>query len=229
MAATLHPYLRPLRDLLAAHADPVIAAGQRAYMKEKFVFFGIKTNDRRSIMRSFLQEHGRPALEDLPAIIRSAYAQPQREFHYTAMEFFTHAAKKLDHTSLPLAGEMILTHSWWDTVDHIAVYGVGAILQRHPEFIAPTIDRYIKSGELWLQRTALIFQLQYKQNTYRELLFSTIEELAGHKDFFIRKGIGWALRQYARTDPQAVAAFVRSHRLSPLSMREATKHIGHLL
>jgi len=229
MSAPLHPYLRPLRELFAAHADPAIAAGQKAYMKDRFAFFGIKTTERRSIIRSFLKDHGRPSVEDLPAIIRSAYAQPQREFHYTAMELFTQAGKKLDHVALPLAEEMILQNSWWDTVDHIAVHGVGAILQRQPELITPTIDRYIKSGELWLQRTALIFQLQYKENTDRKLLFSTIEELAHHKDVFIRKGIGWALRQYARTDPEAVAAFVRSHRLSPLSVREATKHIGHLV
>jgi 3-methyladenine DNA glycosylase AlkD len=225
MSSKIHPYLEPLRELFADHADPEIAAGQQAYMKDKFQFFGIKTPQRRALVRGFLKEHGRPPGEQLAAVVRSAFAQPQREFHYTGMELFTHAAKKLGPEYLPLAEELILTHSWWDMVDHIAVHGVGAILRRHPQLIHEVNERYMASGELWLQRTALIFQLQYKEHTDQKLLFSNIERLADHKDFFIRKGIGWALRQYARIDPKAVKEFIGRQSLSPLSVHEAGKHL----
>ena len=225
MSTRIHPYLRPLQELFAAHADPAIAAGQAAYMKNKFEFFGIKTTDRRALMRGFFKEHGRPGTDRLEEVVRSAWTQKQREFHYAGMEIFTHAARQLGPEFLPLAEHMILHHSWWDTVDHIAVHGVGAILLRHPQIIRSTNDRYMKSGELWLQRTALIFQLQYKEKTDRKLLFDNITGLADHKDFFIRKGIGRALRQYARTDPKAVKEFVSTTPLSPLSVREAMKHL----
>ncbi len=225
MGTGIHPYLLPLRELFAEHADPDIAGGQSAYMKGRFRFFGIKTPLRRALVRGFLKQHGRPSIEELSTIVRSTWQQREREFHYTGMELFTHAAKRSDPLYLELAEELILTHSWWDTVDHLAVHGVGEILRHHPSVIRATNRRYMESGELWLQRTALIFQLQYKEHTDTGILFGNIKELSTHPDFFIRKGIGWALRQYARVDPEAVRHFVASQRLSPLSVREAMKHL----
>jgi 3-methyladenine DNA glycosylase AlkD len=225
MSTRPHPYLRPLQQLFESHADPEVAVAQAAYMKNKFRFYGLKTDQRRSLMQQFFKEHGRPPVEELEEVVRSAWAQPQREFHYAGMEIFTHGAKKLGRDFLPLAEFMILDHSWWDTVDHIAVHGVGVILQRHPANIRQVNDRYMRSNELWLQRTALIFQLQYKEKTNTNILFGNISKLSDHPDFFIRKGIGWALRQYARTDPKAVKEFVASTRLAPLSVREALKHL----
>ena len=224
MAVPIHPYLRPLRDVLAAHADSDTAKGQSAYMKDKFGFFGIKMPQRRQIMRGFLKEHGRPGHDDIEAVVRSAWAQPQREFQYCGMELFTHEARTFPPAQLLLAEELILGKSWWDTVDHLAVHGVGKILYRFPGWIASTSRRYLESKELWLQRTALIFQLQYGERTDRELLFATVRELAGHPDFFIRKAIGWALRQYAYTDRRAVQELMKDVKLSPLSVREALKH-----
>lgn len=175
-------------------------------------------------MRGFLKEYGRPATDLLDDVVRSAWEQPQREFQYSGMELFTHAAKTSVPGKLLLAEELILRKSWWDTVDHLAVHGVGKILQRHPEMIAAANKRYLESNELWLQRTTLIFQLQYKEKTDRKLLFENVKKLADHPDFFIRKGIGWALRQYAYVDKEAVIAFVKKVKLSPLSIREALKH-----
>jgi 3-methyladenine DNA glycosylase AlkD len=226
MPPPLHPWLEPLRERFADLADPEIAAAQERYMRGRFTFFGLKTPARRAAVKAHVQEVGRPSASIVEAVVRSAWQQPQREFHYTGMEVFTAAVKRNPVLeALPLAEELILTHSWWDTVDHLAVHGVGAILAEHPAQMAQVVDRYLASGELWLQRTALIFQLQFGTRTDEALLFRTIVELAPHQDFFIRKGIGWALRQYARTAPAQVRTFLATHTLAPLSVREASRHL----
>jgi 3-methyladenine DNA glycosylase AlkD len=225
MPPKIDPFLAPLRELFADHADPEIAAGQAAYMKGKFGFFGIKSPLRRSLTRQFLKEHGHPPADRLEGVVRSAWKQPQREFQYTGMELLGARAKKAGPEILPLAEELILDRSWWDTVDHLAVHVVGEVLRRHRPLIPEYNARWLRSGELWWQRTALIFQLQYKTETDVGILFANVRELAGHPDFFIRKGIGWALRQYARIDPRAVKGLLEEVRLSPLSVREAMKHL----
>jgi len=118
---------------------------------------------------------------------------------------------------------MICQKSWWDTVDLIATNLVGKLFQKFPELILYYITKWATSENLWLQRTTLLFQIKYKDKTDAALLFKLIESFAGHPDFFIRKAIGWALREYSRTDPQLVAEFVKNHQLSSLSTKEAVK------
>ena len=221
----LHPYLRPLHQLFEEQGHPAIAQGQQAYMKGRFLFHGIKTPERRRLMRVFLERCGPPSTDQLPAIVRSAWSADEREMHYAGMELFSSKVKELDASWLPLAEETILQHSWWDTVDFIAVHVMGAILLRHPDHLPAWNRRLMHGIEPWSQRTALIMQLQWKERTDSRMLFGNCEVLAGHRDFFIRKGIGWALRQYARTSPDAVRDFVTVHQLSPLSRREALKHL----
>lgn len=145
--------------------------------------------------------------------------------HYAGMELFGRHVKRMDPSWLTLAEEIILQHSWWDTVDYIAVKIVGPILLRHPDHLQDLARRWMDSDERWLQRTVLIMQLQWKERTHEQLLFQNCAELAHHKDPFIRKAIGWALRQYARSRPDAVRWFVANHQFSPLSVREALKHL----
>ncbi len=145
--------------------------------------------------------------------------------HYTACDLLRKHAKKLGPQDLPLVEELITTKSWWDTVDLLAVHVAGAILKSHPKEIPGWNKRWITSDNMWLNRTALIHQLAWKEGTNKTLLFANIERHAAHKDFFIRKAIGWALRTLAETDPAAVKDFVRSHKLSPLSEREALRKI----
>ncbi len=127
---------------------------------------------------------------------------------------------------LPTAGRLITTGSWWDTVDTLASNVVGGIMRRHPAAVS-TMDSWLADGNMWLVRSALLYQLRYREQTDLDRLFRYCLAQAGHRDFFIRKAIGWALRQYAWTDPEAVRAFVDKHRdeLSPLSVREALKNI----
>lgn len=221
----MHPWLAPLVVTFKHHANAENAAAMRAYMKGLFPFFGIKTPDRRELVKEHIALHGAPDQAELPAIARSAFALPQRELHQVAVDLLMKHAKKLGPDELPLMEELVTTKSWWDSVDALAIHVVGVILKRHPKEIPKWNKRWINHKDLWLNRTAIIFQNRWKEDTDRALLFANIDRHAGHTDFFIRKAIGWSLRELGATDPDAVRAFVRSRKLSPLSAREALKHL----
>ena len=221
----MHPYLVPLRAAFHGHAHPANAAAMRTYMKDRFPFFGIKAPERRALQQAHLALHGMPDIEDLPGIVRSAFAQPERELHYAAVDLLVKHAKKLGPEHLPLLEELITTQSWWDTVDALAVHVVGAVLKKYPSAIEEWNDRWVESNDLWLNRTAILFQNRWKQETDQVLLFANIDRHAARTDFFIRKAIGWALREYGKTEPGAVLEFVRSRKLSPLSEREAVRNL----
>lgn len=221
----MHPYLVPLRATFEQHADSENAAAMRAYMKDRFPFFGIKAPERRALQQVHLALQGMPDIEELPGIARSAFAQPERELHYAAVDLLVKHAKKLKPDHLPLLEQLITTQSWWDTVDALAVHGVGAVLKKHPAAIEEWNARWLESDHLWLNRTAILFQNRWKEETDQALLFANIDRHSAHTDFFIRKAIGWALREYGKTAPGAVLEFVRSRKLSPLSEREAVRNL----
>ncbi|MCW5899091.1 MAG: DNA alkylation repair protein [Flavobacteriales bacterium] len=225
MPATPHPWLKPLAPLLAGHARADNAVAMRAYMKDIAPFFGIKTPERRALLQAHIHRYGPPPMEELPAIARSAFAQREREWHYCAVDLLVRLAKKLGPGHLPLLEELITTRSWWDTVDLLASKVVGVVLKRHPDAIAPWNKRWIESPDLWLNRAAILFQLKWRTETDQAVLFANIRRHAAHPDFFIRKAIGWALREYGATDPQAVKSLVRSATLSPLSVKEALRNL----
>ncbi|MBL7939587.1 MAG: DNA alkylation repair protein [Flavobacteriales bacterium] len=222
----MHSWLVPLRAAYKRHACPSHAAGAFTYMKGIAPFFGLRTEERRALVREHIAVHGTPSLGELPTIARDAFSCKEREMHYTAVDLLRKHAKKLGPGDLPLVQELIITKSWWDTVDLLAVHVAGAILKSHPKEIARWNKRWITSDHMWLNRTAILYQLAWKEETNKALLFANIERHAEHKDFFIRKAIGWALRALAETDPAAVKDFVRSHKLSPLSEREALRKIA---
>jgi len=194
-------------------------------MKGIAPFFGIKAVPRRELLAEHIAMHGAPALDELPAIARAAFACPEREMHHTALDILMKHARKLTPDHLPLVEELITTKSWWDTVDALAIHVVGMILKRHPKEIAKWNKRWITSKNLWLNRTAILFQNRWKEDTDHALLFANIDRHAAHPDFFMRKAIGWALRELGATDPAAVKRFVRSRKLSPLSEREALRKL----
>lgn len=194
-------------------------------MKGIAPFFGIKAPARRAILKAHIAKLGPPPLGELPAIVRSAFDCPQRELHQTAVDLLIRDARRLGPEHLPLVEELVTTKSWWDTVDGIAIHVAGTILKRHPEARAEWSGRWAASEDRWLIRTAILFQNRWKDGTDRALLFACIGRHAAHPDFFIRKAIGWALRELAATDPDAVRRYVARHRLSALSAREALKHL----
>lgn len=219
----LHPWWEPLGARMRAQGVAKDAVAMEAYMKGIAPFLGIKTPARRALFKAHLADLGTPAMHELPAIVRSAFAQVEREWHYCAVDLLVKQARKLGPEHLVLLEELITTKSWWDTVDLLASNVVGVVLKRHPAAVAHWNQRWIDSPDLWLNRTALLFQLKWKDGTDTELLFANATRHAAHTDFFIRKAIGWALRAYSVTEPLAVERFVAVTQLAPLSEREALR------
>ncbi|MCA1321790.1 DNA alkylation repair protein [Bacillus tianshenii] len=205
------------------HKDPM-----EKYMRNHFPFLGIRTPERKDILRRFLLENGKPALEWLEPLVIFLYSQPEREFHYAALAMIDIHIKKLDADFLPLLEKLIVTNSWWDTIDHIAPKHVGAILLKDKKAIADYPDRWIEDDYFWLQRSAILFQLKYKLKTDEDKLFELIKRRKDSKEFFIQKAIGWALREYSKTAPDAVTTFIQNNELAPLSKREGMKHVHAL-
>ena len=217
-------YFRLVRDTFRTHGDPAIAQGQMAYMRQQFEYFGLKMPAWKALTTNIHRTHGLPDGTDLQALARLCFDDEHRELHYFALETLQKMVKKQPPEFIRFLEELILKKSWWDTVDTIATRLVGVHFQRHPELIRPVTERWMASGQLWLQRVCLIFQLKYKEKTDVELLFRYIRQVAESKEFFLQKGAGWALRQYSRNDPQAVRHFLDTNRVAPLTRREGGKY-----
>ncbi len=212
---------------LTAAADPARAPAMRADMRERFPFLGVPAPQVQAAVRAVLAAAPRPDAATLRQAALDCWAREEREFQYAACVLLRRDAAVLDTGFLDTARHLIVTKSWWDTVDTLAAHVVGSLVARHPPLVS-VLDAWAAGDELWLARTALLHQLTYKAGTDAGRLLRYCADLAPHPDFFIRKAIGWALREYARTDPAAVRAFVAAQggRLSGLSRREALKHLS---
>ena len=216
------------RSALVGLADPERATAMAAYMKDRFAFYGVAAGPRRSAVRDATRHLGPPPDgAALLAMARSCWGADQRELQYTAADALRRWVRLLDASDLDEVDDFIVTRSWWDTVDILAARVVGPLVQTFPELTA-TMDRWADDPNLWRRRTAILHQLGYGDRTDARRLFSYCEARADEREFFIAKAIGWALREYAKTDPDVVWAFVDEHdqRLAPLSVREATRHRG---
>ena len=218
-------YLENFSRQLESKADPDRAVQQQRYMKGLFAYYGLGNPLWRSMARQWFKAEGIFHGEQLDEFVRLAYAWDQREMHYIAVEMAEKAQKKEGEAFIDLLEWMISNHSWWDTVDWIAKL-VGRHFQKYPGQTLPYTEKWMASGNMWLQRVAIIFQLGYRDKTDFELMKKYILTLEDSKEFFIRKAQGWALRQYARTEPELVRTFVAAHPgLSGLTKREALKHL----
>lgn len=216
-------YTEAIIELLGQHRDPAQAGPMEAYMKNHFPFLGIKSPQRRELTKQFFKEHGIP--ENWEQVVRSLWTLPEREYHYVALDILEKTKKRLTPAHLPLTVDLITTQSWWDTVDYLASHTTGKLFAMYPALIEPNTTAWINGQNMWLQRTAILFQLSYKEKTDEQLLFSLIIKCADSDQFFIQKAIGWALREYAKTNPEAVREFVKATPLASLSRREALKHL----
>jgi len=218
-------YVNKLRSAYELQANPERAAKKNAYMRNLFPHFGLVAPEQHELLKSFLREHSMPDKSDLPKLIDLLWAQPEREFQHFGQELLAKYSKKVDKGFISVYEFMIVNKSWWDSIDMIASHLVGTHLKRFPELIPVYTEKWMASGNFWLQRTALLFQLKYKKDTEVDLMFDLIKRLAREKEFFIRKAIGWILREYSKTDPGTVIRFVENNKLSHLSKTEALKVI----
>ncbi|MCD4698437.1 MAG: DNA alkylation repair protein [Bacteroidales bacterium] len=221
----MHTYLKPLDKLFRQHADGQRAASMKKYMKGQFEYFGIQSPVRRSIVKVFYQKFGLPNEDILEELVKDCWEMPYRDYQYVAMELLQKFATKAEVCRIDLYEYMVFTKSWWDTVDFIASNLAGTHFQRFPDTIGPYTEKWMVSGNMWLQRTAILFQLKYKKDTDLQLLDNFIKQLQGSKEFFINKAIGWILREYSKTDAVWVKHYVdqNAETLAPLSKREALK------
>lgn len=223
----MHPYVRSLKSLFEANANPANAAPMKKYMRDQFEYLGIKSPQFKALRDAFIKQNGMPAIEELDVVARELWDLPQREFQYLATSLIGKMEKHLSEGFITTLEYLITHKSWWDTVDTIAGHPVGVMFKRFPRVKAKYLKKWRKSDNFWLRRTTLLFQLGYKEDTNFELLCELIKENLGSDEFFINKAIGWSLRQYAWTNPNAVKRFVNATKeLHPLSRREALKNIS---
>lgn len=214
-----------LRRIHHSLADAKKARGAGAYMRNQFVFFGCDTAIRRRQTKLVMKETAL-TYDEVLELAGYLWLQPEREYHYAAIEWMIFCKKQWTKEVIGLFEMMITHHSWWDTVDYISTKLISEYFIKFPTQIQVIIPRWNNDDDMWLQRTSIIFQLPYKQQTNETLLFTCILRHHASKEFFIQKAIGWALRQYARTNPKSVKDFVNNNPLPALSVREAMKHLA---
>jgi 3-methyladenine DNA glycosylase AlkD len=212
---------------LAAAADPAKAATMAAHMKTATPFYGVQKPDRVPILKEAVRDFSPESRADYRATVFALWSRPHREERYLAIEYASAFPQYITASSLPLYRKMIVEGAWWDFVDALAIHLVGEVLVHQRDATTPKVTAWIDHPDLWLRRTSIICQIGRKASTDTGLLFDACERRMHEQEFFIRKAVGWALRDFAKTDPDAVLAFVAEHRhgLSGLSFREATKHL----
>ncbi|WP_269224936.1 DNA alkylation repair protein [Flavobacterium eburneipallidum] len=220
------PFIKSLETSFNENSNPENGLKMAKYMRNHFPFFGLKTTDRRLIFKTIWKENQQEVSENIRAIAWKLFTKPQRELHYCGIEILIKELKKnYKKEDIQLIEKMIITNSWWDSVDTIAKYLLGEYLLEHPLQTEKVIEHFSNSENMWLNRSAILFQLGYKQKTNFDLLKSECEKHKNSNEFFIQKAIGWALREYTKTNPEAVKNYVANTNLKPLSKKEALKHI----
>lgn len=220
-----------VRDALAAGGDPERAAGQQRYMKSALPFRGYTSPQLAALLRPVLAEHPPEDRASWEAAVRELWDRAAyREDRYAALAVARHRVARdwLDADAVPLFRHLVVTGAWWDLVDDVATHLVGAALRAHRADLTPVLRDWATDDDPWIRRTAVICQVGARAATDTDLLRHAVEANVDDPTFWLRKAVGWALRDYARTDPAWVRAEVDrlGDRLSGLSRREALKHLG---
>jgi 3-methyladenine DNA glycosylase AlkD len=215
---------------LAEQADPVKAAGMQAYMRTDMPFYGVQKPGRIGILRHVRAEYGPGDRDEYEALASALWELPHREEKYLAQGVAVTFSEFVVPGSLPLYRRFIVEGAWWDFVDDAATHMVRELVLDYPEETWGAVESWNHNDDMWLRRASIIYQIGAKDRTDSDRLFRFCANRAHETEFFIRKAVGWALREYSKTDARAVADFVALHRdeLSGLSIREATRHIGDL-
>ncbi len=219
--------VRYVQGELAKLADPVKAAPMAAYMKTDMPFYGVPKPDRVSIAREIKSRFPPVDSDDFRDKVRALWELPRREEKYLAIGYAWTFRQHVVFAQIDLFERMITEGAWWDFVDELASPIVGKIVFEDRLMMKPVLEGWIEAKDMWLRRSAILCQNRHKGDTDQDMLFDFCLRRAHEKEFFIRKAIGWALREYARTRPDEVRTFLADHgdQLSGLSRREAAKHL----
>ncbi len=219
-------FINILETEFSKNANPGIAAGQKAYMKNQFEFYGIKTPLRRKIQKPFLMKTYLPPKIHLGEIVKTLWEKPEREYQYFSQELTQKYTGQFEKKDIGLLEFMVMNKSWWDTIDFIAPKLVGEYFIAYPGQRGKYVEKWIASENIWLQRISILFQLNYKDDFDKEFLTYIINSFIGSNEFFINKAIGWILRQYSKTNPTWVIDFTNKTELDKLSRKEALRLIN---
>lgn len=216
-----------VRSQLEGRANPAKAGPMAAYMKTDMPFFGVQKAGRTPIVRALVDRFAPTDRTQYEMVVRALWKQSHREEKYVAIDYAESFPDFIDTRSVPLYRDIIVDGAWWDFVDRVAAHLVGGALQVDRPDVTATLRAWIDDPIMWLRRTAIIAQLTHKDTTDTGLLADACLANLDDTEFFIRKAIGWALRQYAKTDPDWVRVFVAEHgdAMSGLTRREAMKHL----
>ena len=218
-------YLNTLINELRKNKNREIAKGQEKYMRNKFEFLGVKTPLKNELLKIHFKKFGKPDKELMNDYAIFLWKQPEREFQYIAINLYEKIMKQFEPEDIHILEYMIENKSWWDSVDGIVRLN-KVYFQKFPELVKEHTGRWINSDNFWFQRSALIFQLNYREKMDKDLMFKYIKKVAHSKEFFVQKAIGWILRQYSKFEPKTVIEFVKNNELATLSKREALKIIN---
>jgi len=224
---TVKEFISAIKYQYCSNRNDQNAVMMTAYMKNKFPFIGIKAPLRQELFRIFWPKDKTFIKEHFRDIVNELWTLPEREYQMMALLILSKCRNLLRPADLSFVENLITTKSWWDTVDFLATNCIGHILLNEENLTELAVKRYINSRNMWLFRTALIFQLKYGQKTNKKRLFGVIKSSFGSTDFFINKASGWALRQYSKHDKETVKTFLSLHKnyLSKLTIREASKYL----
>jgi 3-methyladenine DNA glycosylase AlkD len=217
--------IEQLTALFEEHRNDDNAGPMRKYMKDHFPFLGIKSPLRKELEKQFFKETGILKEEFNKDFVVGLWEKDEREYQYTAITYTGKFIKKLPKDAIQFLERLITTKSLWDSVDSIAPL-VGELARKYPELVEKTINHWSVDENYWLRRVAILFQLKYKQQTNETLLYDYMVKNADSKEFFLQKAIGWALREYSKTNPESVKAFIEGNQLAPLSIREGSKYLS---
>jgi 3-methyladenine DNA glycosylase AlkD len=228
MADSSNELARHVTAQLKRLADPAKAPAMAAYMKTAQPFFGVPTPMRAAMLKEMGERFAPSDQKSYARSVMALWNLPHREEQYCAIAFARRHGQFIVPASLPLYERMIREGAWWDFVDEIAANLVGAVYGKFRTQTRPVIERWIDDEDMWIRRTALLSHLRHKRETDAAQLFEHCLKRAHEPEFFIRKAIGWAIREYSKTDPRAVRAFLTKNRkhLSNLSYTEASKHLA---
>jgi 3-methyladenine DNA glycosylase AlkD len=219
-------FISELENTFKKNANAKNALAMANYMKDLFPFYGIKTIERRAIFKSLCKKHQTEITSNVRTIGWELFLKKERELQYCGIEILIKNLKNnyVIEDSIWIE-QLLITNSWWDSVDTISKFVLGDYLLQFPNEIPIVVQRFSTAENIWLNRSVILFQLGYKSKTDFNVLQLLCSQHSHSNEFFIRKAIGWALREYAKTDPEAVRKFVLQSNLKPLSKKEALKNI----
>lgn len=205
------------------NSNEVNARKMSAYMKNHFPFLGLPKPQRVELSKDFLREITKEKMIDWN-LVNYLWELSEREFQYLALEYLAKLKKHLEKSDISKLEQLIVTKSWWDSVDALAPL-IGVLCKKYPELKTEILSDWIISSNIWLKRVSILFQLKYKNDVDTQFLSKTIIANNLSNEFFVNKAIGWALRQYSKFNPDWVKEFISRYPLSPLSIREGSKYL----